>query len=274
MIYLCTASYIEAKPIIQWYKLKKNMTEKNYQLFEGVDIRLLITGVGMIEAACAVTYLITKYCMSKEDSLINLGIAGSNKTKLPIGTIVLVNKIIDYNTKKAYYPDIIYRHDFIEDTLITCSTPVYHQINYAGLVDMEGTAIYQAANKFLSQHQIQIIKVVSDYLKPENITKELVEELINSSRYKISYYIDNLKEKSSNIQVLDVFTEEENDIITRIMKNLHFSKAMRTEIKQYIVYYKIREGDISPLINMEKIQVKNKREGKIYFEQLKNNLLA
>ena len=53
MITFFTALYPEAKGLIEYLKLKQNHSETLYQLFEGEQVRLVITGVGMISAATA-----------------------------------------------------------------------------------------------------------------------------------------------------------------------------------------------------------------------------
>lgn len=46
MIYIITTLFIEAKPIIEKYKLKKDKTSQKFQIFSNEKIKLIISGVG------------------------------------------------------------------------------------------------------------------------------------------------------------------------------------------------------------------------------------
>ena len=77
MITFITALYPEAKELITKLNLKKNNTETMYQLFEGEECRLIITGAGMVSAATAVSRHFAFYpARSGYDVVVNLGVAG------------------------------------------------------------------------------------------------------------------------------------------------------------------------------------------------------
>ena len=77
MITWITALYPEAKELITKLNLKKNNTETMYQLFEGDNCRLIVTGAGMIAAATAAARHFALYpTESGSDLVINLGVAG------------------------------------------------------------------------------------------------------------------------------------------------------------------------------------------------------
>ena len=113
MIYIFTALFCEAAPLIRAWNLKK--TEKNLKWDVYVDEEktrcLVITGVGPIASAAAVSAVFTKFEAAKRDVMINIGtccvIAGktpSERTK--IGDILLINKLTDGTTGRDFYPDM------------------------------------------------------------------------------------------------------------------------------------------------------------------------
>ena len=55
MIYYCMAFYPEARPFIRKLKLKKCAAESHFQIFENEDVRLILTGIGEVQAAAAVS---------------------------------------------------------------------------------------------------------------------------------------------------------------------------------------------------------------------------
>ena len=59
MLYIVTALYIEAKPLISLFNLKKDNIYTKFQVFSNKNIKLIISGTGKIKSATALTYLIS-----------------------------------------------------------------------------------------------------------------------------------------------------------------------------------------------------------------------
>ena len=75
MIYIFTAFYAEAKNIIARYNLKMQQKQAavRFDIFSNDDIRLVITGVGEINAATAVANVGGAYGIGAEDVIVNIG---------------------------------------------------------------------------------------------------------------------------------------------------------------------------------------------------------
>ena len=142
MIYIFTALFCEAAPLIRAWNLKK--TEKNLKWDVYVDEEktrcLVITGVGPIASAAAVSAVFTKFEAAKRDVMINIGtccvIAGktpSERTK--IGDILLINKLTDGTTGRDFYPDMNVTGE-IKESAITSVTEVISA--EGGRVDFPG----------------------------------------------------------------------------------------------------------------------------------------
>ena len=106
MIYIFTALYAEAKPLIQRFRLKKNPSEKPFDVFEdaGQTVRLILTGVGAVAACAAVSHICTRYAVGASDLVLNYGsCAGCEKDR---GQLCIGNKLIEQRTGRSFYPDM------------------------------------------------------------------------------------------------------------------------------------------------------------------------
>lgn len=277
MLYIVTALYAEAKPIIQHYQLRKLNTSHRLQLFtnEEQQISLIISGIGPSASSIATTFLITQFQANHQDKIINLGVCGAVHNRNPIGTPILAHKIIEHHTSYSYYPDILIKHPFIEGSVETFLTPVLleQQDEIQGeYVDMECSGFYQAASTFLAPHQIYSIKIISDYLQVDEVDAKQVSYLIQNNLDVLDQFFQSIRQHHSNEE--KVFTPAEEELLSAIADNLRISTTMRHELFRLALQYKIgQQQDFSVLDSYKVINVKNKQEGKNYFEQIKKQLL-
>lgn len=122
MIYVFTALYCEAHIFIKRYGLVKNPENTWFQEFynESAGIRLTITGVGEINASAAVSSVCSLYRPDREDLLFNVGTCAHAEKE---EGIFLCHKIVEQATGRSFYPDMLYRHEFREGTVVTCMRP-------------------------------------------------------------------------------------------------------------------------------------------------------
>ncbi|WDC84242.1 hypothetical protein PL321_18815 [Caloramator sp. mosi_1] len=130
--------------------------------------------------------------------------------------VFLCNKIKDNETNFTFYPDILLKHPFKEAGIETFSRVVIKEEVSEQLVDMEASALYQAASVFLKPHQIFFIKIVSDYLNIENIDKDIILNIIGKSVDKVVEWINNIKDALNYKE--EVLTREEEELIKRRLK--------------------------------------------------------
>lgn len=138
MITIYCALYAEAQYLIQHYELKKATESRHFQIFfnEKWKIRLVITGVGKLNATVAMAEISTIYPPAEEDLMVNYGSCaaegmlmpgegeGGGGACVPLGSIIMVNKLTDAESGRTFYPDMIYRHPFTEGEVFT-SAQVY-----------------------------------------------------------------------------------------------------------------------------------------------------
>lgn len=276
MIYIAVALTVEAKPLITYFKLKKDNEIKKYQVFKNEEITLIITGSGIMQGAIAVTYVLGNLDIGEEDIFVNLGICGAVKDSFSIGDIILCNKIINNCSKKNFYPDMLFKHKFKEGTLETFFQVVDEKMEKekikGEIVDMEGAGVCEAASLFFSQHQINIIKIVSDYLNTSKITAEKVMELVENKINKIANWL--VERKKFNVGNKEIFTLKEKESIKKIEENLRLTESMYYEFLELIKYYKIQNKSIENIIlKYSDIKIKDKREGKITFERIRKEII-
>ncbi|BBE31322.1 hypothetical protein OSSY52_14630 [Tepiditoga spiralis] len=263
MVYIVIAMYSEALPIIKNFNLKK---ENN--VYIGENIRLIITGIGKINSAIETTKLLMKYKPKENDIIINLGTCGTKLKKYKDGDIFLCNKILDHDSKKIYYLDMLLSTEFKEGSIETFSKVVTEKNEVKeNLVDMESSGFYKAAINFFEQHKIFLLKIVSDHLT-DDISKEEIIDFIEMNIEKIKNFIDKVK----NIEIKEIFTKEEKIYIEKICEDLNFSVTQKRKIINTFKYSKLKNGKIFKLPNLIDIP-KNKVERKKIFEKLEQELL-
>lgn len=285
MIYVFTALHCEAYAIIKKFSLARNNEITRFQVFTGEEneIILTITGAGIVSAATAVGSICTMYKAGRKDFLINVGTCAGFSSE----GIYLCNKISEQSTGRTFYPDILYRHDFMEKSIITVAEPISHKNTAAAvqimpdndkLYDMEASSIYQAGTYFFAPHHMSFLKMVSDSGNADKVTPEQISSLMEKNIEKIAEYINNLIYigKSEN-QRENIMNGEDTLFLEKLCEDMHCSKVMGDSLKQYVLYCILSGISYKPVIEQMyadgKLPCGSKREGKKYFEELKRQLL-
>lgn len=279
MIYLFTALYCEAHIFIKRFKLIKNQENTWFQEFynETAGIRLAITGVGEIAAAAVVGSVCSTHKPAQEDLLLNVGICAHAIRK---DGIFLCNQIIEQATGKTFYPDMLYRHNFCEGTIVTGMLPWNGENcgSAENLYDMEAAAVYQTAIHFFAPHQMIFIKIVSDNGSAKEVSPEHVKHLMECYQERIFDYIGQIAAiTQQNGCHKNILRSEEKKLLETFCVDLHCSKAMRDSMQQYIRYLTLAGIDyvsvIQDMYERALLPCKDKREGKLRFEEFKRRLL-
>ncbi|MCM8709859.1 nucleoside phosphorylase [Clostridium sp. SYSU_GA19001] len=270
MIFIVTALMIEAAPIIEHYKLKKDMTIHAYPVYKNSEITLIISGVGKVKSAMAAVYLLSNYKFTVKDILLNIGFCGSSSNKFELGSLLAAHKITDMDTGKDYYPDI-FAGSNIPKVALCCYSKLLKKealdTDKDIFCDMESAGIMEVSQKFTYAHQVIILKIISDFLKPENLNKDILQGYIKKNLTYIKQVIEELIQLNNNFDEFSL--EEEEKLLNYISKNLRFTTAMKQLLFKEIKKAKIR--GLEPLKVLEpfmKINVNSKLEGKNIFEQI------
>ena len=268
MIYMAVALGIEAKPIINYCNLKRDNSIKKLQVFKNEEITLIITGVGVLKSAIAITHILSKVEIDENDIFVNIGVTGAKDRSLKLGDIIFCNKIINSETKRNYYPDMLFEHPFKERSLESFNLPMYSNEGVIGeVVDMEGAGLVEAATFFFQSYQLNFLKIVSDYLE-DGVSSQNIEELIENSLETIFNWLESRKKFSVEKELK--FTPEEKLVLGKLIGN-KFSVTMVNELENILLYYKLLGMDILKILNRyEKLEIKDKRESKKILEDIKN----
>lgn len=294
MIYLFTALYCEAAIFIKRFHLEKNPEHTSFPEFycDEAGIRLTITGVGEIAAAAAVGSIGTKYKPKAEDVLVNVGTcahrAGGNG-------IFLCNKIVEQATGKTFYPDILFRHDFPEKTIVTgmrpwngekitiempkertAGNPHGTEAFTGALYDMEAAAVYQAGSHFFGPHQMVFLKIVSDEGRAKEVSGKQVEHLMETYQDRLSDFVEGLYRMGEKFSQKAGGLQEEEELYEKLCRDLHCSKVMGDSLRQHLRYWTLTGTDymtvIDEMYGEGRLPCRAKREGKLCFEELKRRL--
>ncbi len=269
MLYIVTALYIEAKPLISLFNLKKDNSYTKFQVFSNEDVKLIISGTGRVKSATALTYLVSKEDIKKNDYIVNVGFVASNKNS-QLGDIVYVSKIQNAYSDFDFYPEMIYKHNFLEGSLTTFDSIVEKKNENTEYIDMEAYGFFQTASIFFKKDKIVVLKIVSDILKDKAEDRILVdfkdENLFSESYNNIYKFLVNFKAVNDDSD----FTITEQELIKKVLENLRLSDTMTYELFNILRYLKIKYGSIDILKKYENIEVSSKVQAKKLFEEIKN----
>ena len=269
MLYIVVALYIEAKPLISLFNLKKDNSYTKFQVFSNEDVKLIISGTGRVKSATALTYLVSKEDIKKNDYIVNIGFVASNKNS-QLGDIVYVSKIQNAYSDFDFYPEMIYKHNFLEGSLTTFDSIVEKKIENTEYIDMEAYGFFQTASIFFKKDKIMVLKIVSDILKDKVEDRVLAdfknENLFSESYNNIYKFLVNFKAVNDDSD----FTITEQELIKKVLENLRLSDTMTYELFNILRYLKIKYGNIDILKKYENIEVTSKVQAKKLFEEIKN----
>lgn len=278
MIYIVTALAQEAIPLIQHFKLKKDLSHTKFDIYRSDMIKLIVSGTGKLKSAVATTYLLLKEPPKKSDKILNFGICGSGLEKHKSGQIFLINKIEDLNSGKTYYPEILFSHLLPEAGIITHEKPVIKSKtnpSTAGLVDMEVSGFYESANTFVQSHNIIILKVVSDHLSGEKFTGAFIQSIVEKNiPHIITVLNQSRKKQSATAADAEVLDSGEYRIFEDLSEDLGLSTTQRFQVLDLIKGYKVRgDGDLKFLKEYSKSKkITSKQDTKKALDELREKL--
>lgn len=282
MIYIFSAFYAEAKNIIDHYGLKKEKSPETvrFDVFANDSIRLVITGVGEINAAAAVSNIGGAYGISPDDEILNVGCGAGFGNETCLGSIFLGNKLTEQMTGRTFYPDMLMKTNLMECEIVTV-TRVLNEGCDSVVYDMEAAAVYQAAALFVGPHRMHFIKLVSD--AGERIDQSKITELFAFQEEKICGYIDMLLSVCADKASIDENAKGENTAaksawnIDRLISDMRCSKVMGDQLAQLIKYCRLSGIDYKAVLDeyytKGMLPCESKREGKKCLFELKQRLL-
>ncbi len=188
-LFIFTALECEAKPLIKQFELKKENINHPFPIYKNDSIVLTISGVGKVAIAGAVAYSQAIFQPQFSPVLINIGIAGHKFE--PIGEILLASKIVDKDSEKRFYPQLI-RTNLSKTSEVQTSSKPCTEYSASYMNDMEASAFYETSVRFSSNELIHSIKVISDNEQTaiESINAKKVSQLISNQLTQIEQLLN------------------------------------------------------------------------------------
>ena len=211
-----------------------------------------------------------------------------------------IHRITDAATKRDFYPDMLLNTGLPEASLITGAKLLTAQDRWAQveaqrdkksrqgtladrlaaplLYDMEAAAVYQAASMFLGPHQMNFLRIVTDHGlseaeadDPRSLAAHVtacVEQQVDT----IVAVVDKLRAlTAAEAAEHHVLTENERQLVDKLIADAHFSKVMADECIQLIRYAALSQLDwqqpIAALYTEGLVPTRDKRAGKIILER-------
>lgn len=157
--YIYTALPCEAKPVVDFFCLKKEMAVSAFAMYTNKDICLTVTGCGKAAMAAGIAYSQALCSPVGHPVMLNIGIAGHPEYAL--GEVFLVDKVTDVDSGRRYYPPVVFSPSCRTESVSTAAKPQLHYQECC-LYDMEASAFYEVATRFSCAELVHSLKVVSD----------------------------------------------------------------------------------------------------------------
>jgi nucleoside phosphorylase len=229
-IFIFIALECEARPLLKFFNLKKQHSHP-FSIFINDNLVLTITGIGKNAMAGGVAYTLALFSQTHQPILINLGIAGH--INQPIGSLFLANKIVDTDSGKIFYPQLLGNDWPNTCTINTLSTPSNLYSDNC-LNDMEASAFYEIAVKFSSCELIHCIKIVSDN-QQSSINQINAREVTTWIENQIAI-INIVFKKLTRLHQLIASVNLEN--YNEILNMWHFTATGKIKLKSLLIRWK------------------------------------
>ncbi len=191
MLIWVMALHCEAKPIIDYYRLKKSTHHRSFDLYQNDDMQCVISGIGKTSVAAATAWAATINHQQVSICWINLGTAGA--AEHIIGDIFWLDKITDKPSNRSCYPVSALSGGLQSISCISLDQP---SVNYhpEAIFDMEASAFFATATRFSSTELVHSLKIISDNQQHQTgYDKAAVSELIKNQLRVINDFVDRLQ---------------------------------------------------------------------------------
>lgn len=202
MVLFVTALTCEADPVIQRYRLKKDMALSAFPVYRGKNKLLIISGVGRLKAAMAVAFILGHERLPLSDLLlVNLGFFGSDDPAFATGDLVLAGRVSDQARARDFYPDLMHRQplpvihlrcvDQLKTRAASEITPPMGLLPVG--YDMESAGFLEAALRFVGPDQVLVLKMLSDHLTGEPCDLPALRSRLASHLPQLEDLVDGMK---------------------------------------------------------------------------------
>ncbi|MCP4678928.1 MAG: hypothetical protein GY854_26255 [Deltaproteobacteria bacterium] len=273
---LVVALGCEARPFIDMLGLKRDMDARAFEIYVRDDTALIVTGVGKTRSAAATGYLLARVNDFDRLAVLNAGIAGAApEMGVDVCDAFLINRIIDAGSGREFIPDILAPSVWNEAHVVTFDHAVDLQTAGRpndGLVDMEASGFYSAANAFVGPHAIGCIKVVSDLLQVSRLQIGDIEKWMASH---VDGIVQHLRSMTRLIKAgVDNLGKLEREWLEVASSRLRLTVSQRKMLKETVIRYRVQTD--APLVEIDSVckgTVETKEQGKKALATLRQRLV-
>lgn len=207
--------------------------------------------------ACIATSAALAHCPADSGRLLvaNFGLAGAEPGRWKLGQALLVNRVTDELSGRSSYPERGVRTDWAEAPLRTVAKPVWGRAASKGdpapppLYDMEAYGFICAAERFVTNSQIALGKVVSDFVDAETPPRweDITERLEANYRRGALEFIRILQAQSSFLHgesrslALETVTPWvellHRSVAVKLQLTVHQSRELYTALKAFALFH-------------------------------------
>ena len=223
----------EARPFIDYFRLRKNTLHKGFNVFENDRVCVIVSGQGNLNAASATAYLAGIRAASASSAIwVNAGVAGHRDHG--VGSLWRVNKVADELSGRCFYPAALRprcqgRVEISGCGLKSVVSPVS---DYPGncLYDMEAAGFFHAATRFATLESIVSFKVVSDNRANSHaaLDQSAMADLLVPHVGLVADYLTalksliNINKSFQDIEIRHIkFTYAQKEIVADLIRSLH-----------------------------------------------------
>lgn len=273
MIYIFSALYREAAPLIRHFRLKRTEAVRGTESFtDGERFLLTLTGSGLLNAASTASAVLSRAEVTEEDRLVCWGSAASLEGKT--GGLYIVNKLTERYSGRSYYPDMIIDTGLPEASLLS-GNELYSQGDVLpegyNLYDMESAAVFHAGKMFFPPHRMFFLRFVSDSGCPSKMTGSLLEEYAGWHLPAVSRFLEMLAE--SGEESVPVFTEDDLKFIERTASQLKCTAYMKNELYDFMRYAKLAGIGFEETVSRLPLPAESKEEGKEMLNEIRRFII-
>lgn len=190
---IITALSAEARPLIDYFKLKRVHEISSYKVYRNSDIVLAVSGIGKVNSAAASGFLHGKFDFVHCTGWLNVGIAGHQSRD--IGEGFLAHTIQDDATGRVWYPSFVFKRPCETDIVRTVDRVEYiydEDIAY----EMEAAGFYFSASRAGPAELVHCYKIVSDNSESSvfGLDADQISNLVEAHKEIVNILVEALSE--------------------------------------------------------------------------------
>ncbi len=238
MLICCCALHCEAKPLIDYYRLQKLPGQTVFDVYQGQDIALVVSGIGALNMAAATAWAAAFFDAAETAGWINLGVAGHRS--LAVGELLVASKVSAAGANHAIYPVPLPRQQLPLSPVISYPQP---QSSYPddALCDMEAYAYIHTASRFAPIELCQSLKIISDNAELEpHRDKAVISQLIHNRIDDIVGFSGQLMELVTTHAQQKLPTQQ----LQRFLALAHFTQTQQVQLKKLLLGLRLHDHNL------------------------------